>query len=181
MNNSTQIKKKTFNMCVSKVLLVNATIEIKYRNPPKTCKELIHSLELIKDGGNWYQSDQELIFFFYILSGYTCKHVHHLGGFHLYRGCISGAFEIKFKGISPRFPLTYEYQGEGLGMIPDTLISFSLVAEESLVSPISLWGYIIKGSPSKYRKSNEIKWGIFDNFPLSVKGKDGIFTIRRKT
>ncbi|BBQ04830.1 hyppothetical protein [Culex pseudovishnui rhabdo-like virus] len=167
-------------MCYSKVLQVNATIEIKYRDPPKTCKELIHSLEIIKDRGNWYQSDREFVLFFYILSGYTCKHIHHLGGFHVYRGYISGAFEIKFKNISPQFPLTYEYQGEGLGAIPDTLISFSLMAEESLMSPVPLMPYVIRNSPSKYRKAKKVKWDIFDNFPVSVKDKGGIFSLSVK-
>ncbi|ALP32033.1 hypothetical protein [Tongilchon virus 1] len=167
-------------MCNSKVLHINASIEIKYRYPPKTCRDLIHSLEIIKDAGTWYQSDQEFIFFIYILSGYTCKHIHHLGGFHVYRGYISGSFEIKLKDINPRFPLTYDYQGEGLGVIPDTLISFSLMAEESLVSPLSFLSYVIKNSPSKYRKSNEMKWSIFDNFPILVKGKGGIFSVSKK-
>nr|WCD55364.1 MAG: matrix protein [Adumi ohlsrhavirus] len=150
------------------VIKISAEVELKFRKPPKDLKEFIQAMELLKDDYRGYIANQEFIFLFYILSGFICKYINKVGNFYIYRGYINGVFNVKMHDLEPIFPISYDYQGDGIGPIPDLVISFYLFAETSNMSPNSLSEYIIARAPKEYKRRNQIKMSIFDNFPISV-------------
>lgn len=173
-NESTQIEKKTFIMASNSVLKISTHLEMKFREPPRTSKDVLRALELIKDNYNGFPENLEIIMVFYVLSGFTCKYLGKLGQFYIYKSTLAGVFNVKMDKIKPLFPLKYHYDGEDIGLLPNFLVSFNLEAEPSLISPISLCEYITPRSPPKYRKRSHFKASIFNNYPVKV-------TIKRDT
>lgn len=158
-------------------LRVNASLDIKFRHPPKAYKDLMHSLELIKDNYKGFIRDRELIFFFYAMSGFFSKYVNKIGNFYNYHGSLSGVFNIMCKNITPRFPIDYEFNGDDGGIHPNFLITFHISIRESDMSHQSLYDYVKDHSPSKYRKRNKVKLSIFDDYPLSIDVKQKVFIL----
>lgn len=162
-------------------ITVSTLLEMKFRDPPKKIKDVIYAMEIIKDHYYGLIENKEVIFLFYILSGFTCKYLKKLGEFHVYRAQISGTFTVKLSNINPRFPLTYDFNGEGLGLLPNFLVSFNMIAQESSVSPISLVMYIQSNAPSKYKNRENLKLSIFKNYPIDVTISRGLLTLGKSS
>nr|UYE93950.1 MAG: matrix protein [Ohlsdorf virus] len=158
-------------------LRVNASLDIKFRHPPKAYKDLMRALELIKDNYKGFTRDKELILFFYVMSGFFSKYVNKIGNFYNYQGTLSGVFNLMCKNITPRFPINYEFNGDDGGIHPNFLITFHLSIRESDMSHQSLYDYMKEHSPSKYRKRNKVKMSIFDDYPVSITVKQKVFIL----
>ncbi|AMJ52361.1 matrix protein [Riverside virus 1] len=166
-------------MSIIKIVRVDALLEMRFREPPRTYKDLLSSLEIIKDDYKGYVNDKEYILLFYTLAGFTCKYRHQVGAFYHYRGTINGVFKIKMCSMSPIFPLTYDYDGEGIGLIPNLLVSFHLTSEESNMSPTSIVDYIRSRSPNKYRKRHALKLSIFKPYAITVESEKDCLSIKK--
>lgn len=162
-------------------ITISTLLEMKFRDPPKKIKDVIYAMEIIKDNYYGIIENKELILLFYILSGFTCKYLKKIGEFHVYRAQMSGTFMIKLSDIRPQFPLTYDFNGEGLGLLPNFLVTFNMMAQESSVSPISLLMYVKSNAPSKYKNREDLKLSIFKDYPIYVTISRGLLTLGKSS
>lgn len=164
---------------VASNIRVMASLDVKFKNPPKTYKDMLRALEIIKDEYHGYISNKEIILFFYVMNGFFCKYINKVGNFYNYYGTISGSFNLYLRGIKPVFPIVYEYNGDEGGINPNFLITFHISIHETDMTSQSLYSYIKENSPSKYQKRSKVKMAIFQEYPFEVTVKQKIFTLSK--
>nr|ASV45866.1 matrix protein [Lobeira virus] len=166
---------------VDTVLRVNASLEIRMKNPPAFYTELLDALEIIKDCYKGLKTDYTFTVFFFLYCGFTCQFKRKIGNIKIYTGEIKGVFNFDSPSNFPQLPLNIALHGDDGGLTPNLVFSFYLEIDHSNMTGTSLKNYIIDKSPGKYKRRNDIKSSVLKGYPIKVKtrGAIGIFTTKQ--
>lgn len=146
---------------------VHTTMEIIFRNPPATCKELFKHLDIIKDYNKGLERNILITRFLFGITGYILKFDAQHSHYHTYKASIDGVFDLGFINSDPLLPITERIFIEDRKINPECLITFNMSIHHSQRSSESLATKLIKMGPKKYKRRSSPKLTYME--PLGVK------------
>lgn len=131
---------------------VHTDMEIIFKDPPKTCKELYRYLDVIKDYKQGLERNQGIVRFLFGITGYVLKFDAQHSHYQTYKAKIDGIFDLGFIKSEPLLPLDLYIFLEDKKVNPDCLITFRMTINYSTRSPDNLVAKLIQAGPKKYKK-----------------------------
>jgi hypothetical protein len=147
---------------------INLSFNLKTIKKPQTYRDLIERLEIIKDKYEGSLGNREIILFFYLFSGFSCKFVRELGEYAEYELILDDKVKINTKDIELFWPIKFNLNMNDGFPTPHTMISFNLDIRKTNMACKSMKDFFLEYSPTKYKDKKKIKTSIYQDYDLTV-------------